>query len=124
VMTEFLPTKPLVIEEDTRAPKHVQNFPAMPENASLTNTKTVFLTDEKKLREVKDFMITTAHTYLGLLSADLIAKIERAKDAPQLMAMLGQWFMALRDSKHGKRFASVYMEQTLATLRGDNPTNS
>jgi hypothetical protein len=81
-----------------------------------------FLNDEKKLREVKDFMTTTAHTYLGLLSADLIRRIERAKDAPQLMAILGQWYIALRDSKNGKRFASAYMEQTLTTLRGEHPT--
>lgn len=79
----------------------------------------VFLQDEKKLREIKDFMTTTAHTYMGLLSADLIRRIERAKEAPQLMAILGEWFVALRESKHGQRFASAYMEQILASLRGE-----
>ena len=81
-----------------------------------------FLTDDTKLREVKDFMTTTAHTYLGLLSANLIRRIEHAKDAPQLIAMLGQWHMALCDSKHGKRFAASYLDQISAILRGENLT--
>jgi hypothetical protein len=80
------------------------------------------LTDDSKLREVKDFMTTTAHTYLGLMSANLIRRIEHTKDAPQLIAMLGQWHMALCDSKHGKRFAASYLDQISATLRGENLT--
>ena len=75
--------------------------------------------DEQTLREVKDFMTTTAQTYLGLLSAEIIQKIERAKDAAQLMSILGQWSMALRDSKQGSRFASVYLAQVQATLRDE-----
>jgi hypothetical protein len=86
----------------------------------IINKRKAFLMDDKKLREVKNFMTTTAHTYLGLLSAELIMRIERAKDAPQLMAIVGQWHMALRDSKHGHRFASDYLEKTLATLRGED----
>lgn len=89
------------------------------QEAALSTVKSAFLEDPDKLREVKDFMTSTAHTYLGLLSADLIHRIERAKDAPQLMAVVGQWYIALRDSKHGHRFASGFMEKTLATLRGE-----
>ncbi|MBY0572482.1 MAG: hypothetical protein K2P84_02275 [Undibacterium sp.] len=85
-----------------------------------TRAQAAFLTDTKKLREVKDFMTTTAQTYLGLLSADLIRRIEKSKDAPQLMAIVGQWYIALRESKNGQRFASTYMEQALAVLRGDD----
>jgi hypothetical protein len=83
-----------------------------------------FLTDDTKLREVKDFMTTTAHTYLGLLSANLIRRIEHTKDAQELIAMLGQWHMALCDSKHGKRFAATYLDQISATLRGEILTQS
>lgn len=89
------------------------------QEAASSPFKTAYLEDLEKLREVKDFMTSTAHTYLGLLSADLIHRIERAKDAPQLMAVVGQWYIALRDSKHGYRFASGFMEKTLATLRGE-----
>lgn len=83
-------------------------------------TRPAFLCDSTKLREVKNFMTSTAQTYLGLLSADLIHRIERAQDAPQLMAVVGQWYLALRDSKHGHRFASGYMENVLAALRGED----
>lgn len=83
------------------------------------NVRTAFLCDPSKLREVKYFMTSTAQTYLGLLSADLIHRIERASDAPQLMAVVGQWYLALRDSKYGHRFASAYMENVLAALRGE-----
>jgi hypothetical protein len=72
-----------------------------------------------KLREAKDFMTTTAQTYLGLLAADLIRRIEHSKDAAQLQTVLGQWHMALRDSKHGHKFATIYLEQISATLRGE-----
>jgi hypothetical protein len=89
------------------------------QEAAANAIKPAFLEDPERLREVKDFMTSTAHTYLGLLSADLIHRIERAKDAPQLMAVVGQWYIALRDSKHGHRFASGFMEKTLATLRGE-----
>lgn len=86
---------------------------------STTLTRPAFLCDPSKLREIKYFMTSTAQTYLGLLSADLIHRIERASDAPQLMAVVGQWYLALRDSKHGHRFASAYMENVLAALRGE-----
>ncbi|WMW79914.1 hypothetical protein RF679_14845 [Undibacterium cyanobacteriorum] len=84
-----------------------------------TLPRPAFLCDPSKLREIKYFMTSTAQTYLGLLSADLIHRIERASDAPQLMAVVGQWYLALRDSKHGHRFASAYMENVLAALRGE-----
>jgi len=70
------------------------------------------------LREVKDFMTTTAQTYLGLLSASLIQRIEQARNASQLMSVVGQWNMALRDSAQGRRFADAYLEQVRAALAG------
>ena len=76
------------------------------------------LQDAEKIREVKDFMTTTATTYLGLLSAGVIHHIERAEGAAQLMAMVGPWHMALRESKQGNRFAGPYLEQVTAALTG------
>jgi len=76
--------------------------------------------DADKIREIKDFMTVTAQTYLGLLAADIIRRIERTKDAEQLMNVLGQWHMALRDSKQGHRFAAQYMQEITANLRGEN----
>lgn len=67
-------------------------------------------------------MTTTAHIYLGLLSVNLIRRIEHTKEAPQLIAMLGQWHMFLCDSTHGKRFCASYLDQVSAALRGENLT--
>lgn len=72
--------------------------------------------DDTEIREIKDFMTTTAHTYLGLLAADVIQQIERAKTSTSLRAVVGQWHMALRGSKHGNRFAGPYLEQVTAAL--------
>lgn len=74
--------------------------------------------DFAALREVKDFMTTTAQTYLGLLSAPLIQRIEQARTASQLKSVVGQWNMALRDSAQGRRFADSYLEQVRSALAG------
>lgn len=73
--------------------------------------------DPETIRQVKDFMTTTAQTYLGLLGSDVIQRIERAKDAAQLMSVVGHWHMALHDSKQGGRFAAPYLEQVKTSLR-------
>jgi hypothetical protein len=77
--------------------------------------------DPETIRQVKDFMATTAHTYLGLLSAEVIQRIERAKDAAQLMSVVGHWHMALRGSRQGSRFAGPYLDQVRRTLSGEAP---
>jgi hypothetical protein len=89
--------------------------PAKPSTAPMGITLTQ---DSDTIRQVKDFMATTAHTYLGLLSAEVIQRIERAKDAAQLIAVVGHWHMALRGSKQGTRFAGPYLEQVKQTLAG------
>jgi hypothetical protein len=82
-------------------------------------TDELALTDDPaKIRQVKDFMTTTTQTYLGLLGANVIQRIERAKDATQLMSVLGHWHMALRDSKQGGRFAGPYLDQVRKSLKG------
>lgn len=77
--------------------------------------------DPVVIRQVKDFMTTTAHTYLGLLGAGVIQRIERAQDAAQLMSVVGHWHMALHDSKQGTRFAAPYLEQVTQSLSGIEP---
>ena len=72
--------------------------------------------DAAKVRQVQDFMVTTTQTYLGLLGADVIKRIERAKNAEQLMAVVGHWHMALHDSRQGSRFAAPYLEQVKTSL--------
>lgn len=77
--------------------------------------------DPVVIRQVKDFMTTTTQTYLGLLGAGVIQRIERAQDASQLMAVVGHWHMALHDSKQGTRFAAPYLEQVRQSLHAVEP---
>ncbi|MBS0308207.1 MAG: hypothetical protein JSS58_04470, partial [Proteobacteria bacterium] len=74
--------------------------------------------DPTTIRIVKDFMTTTAQTYLGLLGAGIIQRIERAKTAEQLLAVLGQWNMALHESTQGRRFAAGSLQQVKDALMG------
>lgn len=76
--------------------------------------------DPSVLRAVKDFMTITAHTYLGLLGAGVIQRVEHAKTAEQLMAVVGQWHMALHESIQGRRFAAPYLEQVRQALTGNS----
>lgn len=69
------------------------------------------------IRQVKDFMVVTAHTYLGLLGADVIRRVETAANAQDLLAAAGHWHMALHDSREGKRFAAPYLEQVRRALQ-------
>jgi hypothetical protein len=84
--------------------------------ATVTAASSALTDDPATIRLVKDFMTTTAQTYLGLLSASLIQRIEQARTPIQLMSVAGQWNMALRDSAQGKRFADPYLEQVRSAL--------
>lgn len=92
--------------EASPAPDHPDDGPAP---VKLTQ-------DAAKVRQVQDFMVTTSQTYLGLLGADVIKRIERAKNAEQLMAVVGHWHMALHGSRQGSRFAAPYLEQVKTSL--------
>ena len=83
---------------------------------SISNVE--LIQDAQKIREIKDFMTSTATTYLGLMASDLIHRIERTKEASGLMSIVGQWHMALRESKHGTRFAGAYLDQVTNALSG------
>lgn len=110
-------TAPAQAPAQTSAPVQAQAKMPIPASSSGTAATSAALTDDSAaIRLVKDFMTTTAQTYLGLLSAPLIQRIEQARTAPQLMSVAGQWNMALRDSAQGKRFADPYLEQVRSAL--------
>ncbi|WP_124948445.1 hypothetical protein [Sulfuriferula thiophila] len=72
------------------------------------------------IENVKHFMITTANTYLGLMGAEVISRIQRCHNADQLMAAVAHWHMALRDSKIGAAFAADFLEQVKFELHSGN----
>ncbi|RJG01931.1 hypothetical protein [Noviherbaspirillum sedimenti] len=98
------------------APAARGNAPVVAPAASGAEAGGVLTEDPATIRLVKDFMTTTAQTYLGLLSAPVIQRIEKAGTPAQLMAVAGHWNMALRDSPQGKRFASPYLDQVKSAL--------
>jgi hypothetical protein len=69
-----------------------------------------------RLADIKQQMRGAAETYLGLMAADLVRRIERAADAAALLGLLGHWHMALQESKHGKLVALQLLEQLRADL--------
>lgn len=69
------------------------------------------------LVEIKRDMTDTAETYLGLMAAEVVRRIERAGDEAQLNSVLGHWHMAMRDSKRGRDVAEACLARIQARLR-------
>jgi hypothetical protein len=72
------------------------------------------------LIKTKQLLIQAAETYLGLLAADVVRRVERASDEAELQSVLGHWNMAMHESKLGRQVARVKLEEIKACLRGDN----
>jgi hypothetical protein len=66
---------------------------------------------------IKRYMVQTAQAHLGLLAAEVVARIERTNDADQLRAVVGYWHMALQDAKDGRATACAHLEHVRAGLR-------
>jgi len=75
--------------------------------------------DPHKVRQVKDFMMGVAKRCLGLLAADIVERIEKAPDARCLMSLVGQWHMALRESKKAHGYIDGWLEEVSSGLSGD-----
>lgn len=70
--------------------------------------------------KVKNFMLTSSNTHLGLMGTEIIARIQRCHSADQLMAAAAFWHMAFRESKTGKQFATIFLDQVKFELRNGN----
>ena len=66
---------------------------------------------------IKAYMVQAAQTYLGLLAAEVVERIERAHDAAGLRGVVGHWHMALQASKHGRERAAAHIEYVRTGLR-------
>ncbi|PWF41304.1 hypothetical protein [Massilia glaciei] len=74
--------------------------------------------DPEKIAALKRLLSETALKYLGLLSSDIRRRIDAAQDSAQLFPVLGQWHMALRQSKHGGAFVGQYLVPIEASFYG------
>ncbi|HEY0588442.1 MAG TPA: hypothetical protein VGD52_20075 [Pseudoduganella sp.] len=64
----------------------------------------------------REFMVSAARKHLGLMAADLVRRIEHAKDESQLAAVVGLWHVSLRESKTGKPCAEGLLAEARALL--------
>jgi len=71
---------------------------------------------DETLRDAKDFMISVAQSCLGLLAADLVARIEGVEDVKRLGPVVGYWVAALRESRFGAHLGEHYLEQLRGVL--------
>ncbi|HET9112551.1 MAG TPA: hypothetical protein VFN66_01630 [Burkholderiales bacterium] len=85
-----------------------------------TSTQPPLTQDTDIIEKVKAFMLASTDTHLGLMGADTIARIQRCRTAEQLIAAAAFWHMALRESRTGKEFAAIFMEQVKFELRSGN----
>lgn len=98
---------------------------ASSEGASVRQSKQVFSDNEPhqsdRLSSLKEFMAGAAQAHLGLLGASLVDYIERADDLAKLALVVGQWHLALRESKRGGPLADSYLQQVRTALHGQSP---
>jgi len=64
----------------------------------------------------REFMVSAARKHLGLMAADLVRRIEQAKDESQLAGVIGLWHVTLRESKTGKPCAEGLLAEARALL--------
>jgi hypothetical protein len=64
----------------------------------------------------RELMVNAARKHLGLMAADLVRRIEHAKDEGQLAGVIGLWHVSLRESKTGKPCAEGLLAQARALL--------
>lgn len=70
-----------------------------------------------RLAPVKAMLVSTAQTYLGLIAADLVRQIGAARDEHQLQRAIGQWHMAMQDSKYGREVVEAQLARVKAALQ-------
>lgn len=68
------------------------------------------------LSAARELMAAAARKHLGLLAADLVRRIEQAKDEGQLTGIIGLWHVSLRESKTGKPCAEGLLAEARALL--------
>jgi len=64
----------------------------------------------------RELMAAAARKHLGLLAADLVRRIEHAKDESQLAGVIGLWHVSIRESKTGKPCAEDLLAEARALL--------
>jgi len=72
-----------------------------------------------KLTDLKNLMTDSANTYLGLMAADVVGRVHKARNEVELLAVVGHWHMAMRESKYGRAVAETHLAHIRSRFRGD-----
>lgn len=66
--------------------------------------------DADRLNAIKNLMIDSSETLLGIFSKNLVEKIKVIEREEQLNSAITQWNISLRESKKGQQHAEEYLE--------------
>jgi hypothetical protein len=66
--------------------------------------------DSTRLNAIKNLMIDSSETLLGIFSKNLVEKIKVIEHEAQLGNAITQWNISLRESKKGQQHAEQYLE--------------
>lgn len=95
------------------------NLVSVSNKTNIVTTKTVELTENPEIiAAVKQRMSITANTYLGLMGAQVISRIQRCHTAEQILGAAAHWHMALRESKIGTAVAMDLLAEVKTMLQG------
>jgi CRP-like cAMP-binding protein len=72
---------------------------------------------DTRLAGIKAEMVETAEACLGLLAAEVVRRIDSARDGAELLGVVGHWHMALQGSKRGREAALAHVERIRDSLR-------
>lgn len=67
--------------------------------------------DQAALAPIKQMMTAAATLHLGLLSSDIVRRIESAGDRAALQSAAGYWHIAILESKTGGDKAGLYLAE-------------
>ena len=93
--------------------------PRMPAIAGIARSDSENHKDAAKLLRTKTLMTDSAVTYLGLMASDVVRRVQDASDEIELISVIGHWHMAMRESKYGRKFAAIHLEEIKTSLRGE-----
>ena len=99
----------------TGGPSPVASQPQTPPPAAHGQEQDTPLPPEK-LATVREIMIESTNSYIGILGGDIIRKVDRAQSLIPLKGCIAQWNMALRDSRGGKLVADQYLREVHLVL--------
>lgn len=110
----------ILLELELIAPQTEPAVSAAAPRSSTVDHASTPRVDSAKLLRIKTMMMSSAEAYLGPMAMDVVRRAEEAGDEKQLLSVLGQWHMAMRDSKYGRDVAAMHLEQIKASFRGED----